>query len=171
MAAAAVGITGNQVVARYKGRVGRRIQSATLVADAHHSWLDALSSAEALFGLIGVAVGQPRADGVAGLVVTGFIIHVGWEVTSEIVIHRMDGVDPELLAAAEAAALTVAGVQHVHAIARWTGRSLLIEIEGLLPGTSTVEVADELGRKVRDAVTNAVRHARAVLWSPHALPT
>jgi cation diffusion facilitator family transporter len=37
IAAGAIGIAGNQVVGRYKARVGRRIQSATLVADAHHS--------------------------------------------------------------------------------------------------------------------------------------
>src|ERR1700677_25265 len=45
IAGAALGIAGNQVVARYKLTVGRRIKSATLVADARHSWLDALSSA------------------------------------------------------------------------------------------------------------------------------
>ena len=44
IAAAVVGIAGNQAVAWYKGRIGRRIQSATLVADARHSWLDAISS-------------------------------------------------------------------------------------------------------------------------------
>jgi divalent metal cation (Fe/Co/Zn/Cd) transporter len=41
---ALIGIVGNQVVARYKLAVGRRIGSATLIADARHSWLDALSS-------------------------------------------------------------------------------------------------------------------------------
>jgi cation diffusion facilitator family transporter len=41
---AALGIAGNQVVARYKLVIGRRINSATLIADARHSWLDALSS-------------------------------------------------------------------------------------------------------------------------------
>ena len=40
--AAVVGIVGNQLVARYKLTVGRRIQSATMIADAKHSWLDAL---------------------------------------------------------------------------------------------------------------------------------
>ena len=43
--AAVIGIVGNQAVARYKLVVGRRINSATLIADAKHSWLDALSSA------------------------------------------------------------------------------------------------------------------------------
>jgi cation diffusion facilitator family transporter len=170
VAAAAIGIIGNQVVARYKGRVGRRIQSATLVADAHHSWLDALSSAGALLGLIAVALGLPWADGVAGLIVTGFIIHVGWEVTSEIVVHLMDGVEPELLVKAEAAALSVSGVEHVHVRGRWIGRSLVIEIEGFLSGASTLQAADEVGKEVRDAVVNATPEALAVLWSPHALP-
>jgi divalent metal cation (Fe/Co/Zn/Cd) transporter len=122
-------------VAAYKGRVGRRIQFATLTADAHHSWLDALFSAGALLGLVAVAVGVPWADAVAGLIVTGFIVHVGWEVTSDIVVRLMDGVDPQLLARAEAAALQVPGVEHVHARARWMGRSLIVDIEGFMAGT------------------------------------
>ena len=85
IAAAAVGIVGNQLVARYKLVVGRRIRSATMVADAKHSWLDALSSAGAMLGLIGVALGWGWADAIAGIVVTGFICHVGWEVTAR---HR-----------------------------------------------------------------------------------
>ena len=55
IAGAAIGIVGNLAVARYKLMVGKRINSATLVADARHSWLDALSSAGALAGLIAVA--------------------------------------------------------------------------------------------------------------------
>ena len=46
IAAAAAGILGNQLVARYKLAVGRRIQSATMIADAKHSWLDALVSSK-----------------------------------------------------------------------------------------------------------------------------
>jgi cation diffusion facilitator family transporter len=76
--AAAVGITGNQLVGRYKLVVGRRIRSATMVADAKHSWLDAVSSAGAMLGLSGVGLGWGWADAVAGIIVTGFICHVGW---------------------------------------------------------------------------------------------
>jgi divalent metal cation (Fe/Co/Zn/Cd) transporter len=39
MLAAVIGIVGNQLVARYKGRVGREIKSAPLIVDARHSWL------------------------------------------------------------------------------------------------------------------------------------
>ena len=96
IAGAVVGIIGNQVVARYKLVVGKRIGSATLIADARHSWLDALSSAGALVGLIAVGLGQPWGDPVAGLVITAFICHVGYEVTSDFVHRLADGVDPSV---------------------------------------------------------------------------
>jgi len=109
IAGAAIGIIGNQLVARYKGRVGRRIQSATLQADAKHSWLDALSSLGALVGLVIVATGRRWGDPIAGFVVTLFIVQVGFTVTREIVHHLMDGVDPTDIAAARDAALRVDG--------------------------------------------------------------
>jgi cation diffusion facilitator family transporter len=170
MAAAVVGIAGNQIVARYKLRVGRRIQSATLVADAQHSWLDALSSAGALLGLIGVALGFRWADAVAGLLVTGFIIHVGYQVTTELLVHLLDGVDPDILAEAERAALNVDGVDHAHVRARWMGRSLLVEVEGFVPPGTTIQAGETLGRSVEDAVTAAVPACRAVQWCPRAMP-
>jgi len=110
IAGAAIGVLGNQVVARYKLVAGRRINSATLIADARHSWLDALSSAGAMAGLIAVTLGQPWGDPVAGLAVTAFICHVGYEVTAD-VIHRLaDGIDPAVITGAEAAAGSVPGV-------------------------------------------------------------
>jgi len=171
MLAAGIGIAGNRVVAWYKQRVGTRIQSATLVADARHSWLDALASAGALLGLIGVALGYWWADGVAGLIVTAFIIHVGWEVTSDLVAHLMDSVDPEIMTATEEAALSIDGVEHVHVRPRWMGRSLLIEVEGFVTPDTTVRQGEQIGKTVEAAVTSAVPQSRAVLWYPRALAT
>jgi cation diffusion facilitator family transporter len=170
MAAAGVGIVGNQVVASYKRRVGRRIQSATLIADAQHSWLDALSSAGALAGLVAVGLGVRWADAIAGLVVTGLIIHVGYEVTRELLQHLVDGVDPEVLARAERAALEVPGVAHAHVRARWMGRSLLVEIEGFVPAGTTLEAGEAIGNAVENAVALAVPQSRAVRWCPRAMP-
>ena len=148
IAAAAVGIVGNQVVARYKRNIGRRIHSATLVADAQHSWLDALSLGGALLGLVAVALGLGWADAVAGLIVTGFIIHVGYEVTGDIVQHLLDGVDPALLAEAERAATTIPDVDHAHVRARWMGRSLVVEVEAWVDPELIARDADALGRRV-----------------------
>ena len=170
IAAAAVGIIGNQVVARYKLTVGKRIRSAALVADARHSWLDALSSAGALLGLVGVALGLPWADGVAGLVMTLFVCHVGWEVTRDIVRHLTDGVEDGVLTAAGDAAMHVEGVEHAHVRARWMGRSLLVEVEGYLRADTTLERSGAIGAEVEKAVATAVPDARFVLWSARAMP-
>jgi cation diffusion facilitator family transporter len=170
MAAAVVGIVGNQVVARYKRRVGERIHSATLVADAQHSWLDALSSLGAFVGLALVAVGWTWADAVAGVVVTGFIAHVGWEVTRELLQHLTDGVDPEMVATAERAAAQVPGVEHAHIRARWMGRSLVIEVEGFVPAGIAIEEAEVVGRRVETAIAGSVENCRAVLWTPRLVP-
>ena len=170
IAAAALGIVGNQLVARYKLRVGRSIQSATLVSDAKHSWLDALSSAGALAGLVAVAAGQGWGDPVAGLAVTLFICHVGWEVTTDIGHRLLDGVDPSVIIIAEHAATAVPGVRHAHARARWTGRTLRIEIEAWVNPALPVATADQLGHQTVEAVHEAIPEARAVTVTPRGMP-
>ncbi len=169
LAAALIGIVGNQVVARYKLHVGRRIGSATLIADAKHSWLDALSSAGAAAGLVGVLAGLRWADGVAGLLVTGFICHVGWEVTSDVIHRLLDGADPDVIVAAESAAAQVPGVRHVHVRARTTGRILRLEVEGWVDADTTVQESDALGQRVADAVIEAVPAMRSFTWTPRAV--
>src|ERR1700755_1529418 len=170
IAGAVLGIVGNQVVARYKLRTGQRINSATLIADARHSWLDALSSAGALAGLVAVALGQSWGDPVAGLAVTAFIGHVGYEVTGDVLRRVGDGADPEVINRAEAIAGSVPGVVHAHARARWTGRSLRIEVEGWVDGALTTREADDLGGQVADQISRQLPEADTFTWIPRAAP-
>jgi cation diffusion facilitator family transporter len=167
---AVIGIVGNQAVARYKLVVGKQISSATLVADARHSWLDALSSAGALAGLIAVAAGQRWGDPIAGLAVTAFICHVGYEVTSDVTRRLADGIDPQVISAAEAAAGSVPGVVHAHARARWTGRTLRVEIEGWVDPGMTARDADVLGHQVAAAIADEVPDADSLTWISRAAP-
>lgn len=168
MAGAVLGVVGNQLVARYKARIGTRIHSATLLADAKHSWLDALSSVGALIGLIAVAAGYRWGDPVAGFAVTTFILHVGYEVTTEIAHHLLDGVEPEHLAAARAAAEGVPGVRGATVRGRWTGRSLVLDVDGGLDPATALGDADRIGAAVTDAVHHAVEEVRTVRWAAHS---
>jgi cation diffusion facilitator family transporter len=170
IAGAALGIIGNQVVARYKLVVGRRINSATLIADARHSWLDALSSAGALVGLVAVALGFRLGDPIAGMAVTLFICHVGYEVTKDVVHRLADGVDPSVITRAEAAAGSVTGVIHAHARARWTGRTLRVEIEGWVNPDLPAREADALGRLVADSLSRQLPEAGSFAWTTRAAP-
>jgi cation diffusion facilitator family transporter len=166
MGGAALGIVGNQVVARYKAIVGRRIQSATLLADARHSWLDALSSFGALAGLGLVALGYRWGDPIAGFAVTLFILHVGYQVTGQMLHHLMDGIDVGVVDAARMAAQSAAGVEEVEVRGRWMGRSLVLDVEATLGASLPLAEADEIGARVQTAVYHAVPSARVVLWRP-----
>ena len=168
MAAAVMGIAANRVVAAYKGRVGTRIQSATLLADARHSWLDALSSLGALLGLIAVVFGAQWGDAVAGFAVTGFIVHVGWEVTSELMHHLMDGADPEIITRAVAAAKLVPDVTDAQARARWSGRTLTIDIDIWLDPTVALADATHIAEAVELATFSHIDTARTVNVRPRA---
>jgi cation diffusion facilitator family transporter len=170
IAGAIIGILGNLAVARYKLIVGRRINSGTLVADAKHSWLDALSSAGALAGLIAVAAGQAWGDPVAGLAITAVICHVGYQVTADVVYRLADGVDPSVITAAESAAGSVPGVLHAHARARWTGRRLRVEIEGWVDPGLPVRDADAVGRQVTAALARRLPEAGSLTWMSRAGP-
>jgi len=171
IAGAIIGIAGNLAVARYKLVVGRRINSATLVADARHSWLDALSSAGALAGLVAVASGQSWGDPVAGLVITAVICHVGYQVTADVVRRLADGIDPSVITTAESAAGSVPGVLHAHARARWTGRTLRIEIEGWVDPDLPARDADAIGRQVAAALSQQLPEAGSLTWAARAGPS
>jgi cation diffusion facilitator family transporter len=166
MAAAVLGMVGNLAVSKYKAHVAKQIQSATMEAEATHSWLDVMSSIGALVGLIGVALGFPWADPIAGFAVTIFICHVGYEVTRDIIRHLMDGVEPEHLEAARQATQAVVGVHAALVRGRWMGRTLILEVEGRLAPETTLAQAEQIGQAVESAVHSAVEEVRQVIWIP-----
>ena len=166
MAAAAIGVAGNQAVGWYKGRIGRRIRSVTLIADARHSWLDAVSSFGALIGLFAVALGFPVGDPIAGFAITLMMCHVGYQVTGEIISRLMDGLDPEILHHAEHGALGVPEVRAAAVRGRWAGRSLRLEVTAEVESTLTVAAWQPVQEAVRNAVAEAVIEAREVVVHP-----
>ncbi len=133
IAGAVIAILSNRAVARYKLVIGRRIGSATLIARR-----PAFLTRCAVLGwrarrAYRVAAGQPWGGPVAGLALTASICHVGWEVTTGVVHRLADGVDPRVITAADSAAGSVPGVIHAHARARWTARTLRVEVEDRRP--------------------------------------
>src|SRR5439155_1647788 len=110
MAAAVVGILGNEAVAQYKIRVGRRIGSVALKADGVHSRIDGFVSAGALVGLAGVAFGFPKADPIAALAITAVIVWVTAGTARGVIGRGVDAVDPTLTERIEPSARSVDGV-------------------------------------------------------------
>ena len=129
MAAALVGAAGNEVVAQYRLRVGRRIGSAALEADGLHARTDVVASFAVLIGAIGVAFGAQWADPVVGLLISVVIFFVLIRTASSIGQRLMDAVDPALVGQAEHILGHVNGVVAVGDVRiRWVGHRLHAEI-------------------------------------------
>ena len=152
MAAGVVGFLGNEIVARYRITVGRRIGSAALVADGLHARTDGFTSLAVLVGAVGVALGWREADAVVGLLITVAILFVLKGAGRDIWHRLMDAVDPDLLDRAESVLAGVEGVEGVGDVRiRWIGHRLRAEVE--------VEVDDDLSVVAGHEVAERAHHA------------
>jgi cation diffusion facilitator family transporter len=121
-AASTIGFLGNEAVAIFRIRVGRRIGSAALIADGHHARIDGWTSLAVLVGVLGVWFGYPLADPVVGLVITIAIFGIVIQSGKQIFSRMLDGVDPHVIDEIRHAAAHVANVKEVTDIrARWLG--------------------------------------------------
>lgn len=144
-AAALAGFAGNEVVARYRIHVGRKISSAALVADGLHARTDGFTSLAVLVGAGGVAVGWPWADPVVGLLIGVAILAVLRQAAREIYRRLMDAVDPAVVDQAEQVLQATPGVLGVGQVRlRWTGHQLRTECEVIVDPTSTAIAAHEV---------------------------
>jgi cation diffusion facilitator family transporter len=144
-AAAVAGFAGNEIVARYRIRVGRKIGSAALVADGLHARADGFTSLAVLIGAGGVALGWTWADPVVGLLITVAILAVLRQAARDIYRRLMDAVDPAEVDRAEHVLAGTPGVLGVgHVLMRWTGHQLRAECEVIVDPASTVLQAHEV---------------------------
>jgi divalent metal cation (Fe/Co/Zn/Cd) transporter len=118
-----------------------------------------------------------RAEDLAGIgiavVIWASAAFAGFESIRKLirVVHRLaDGIDPEVITKAEAAAGSVPGVIHAHARARWTGRTLRVEIEGWVDPDVPAKEADAMGRLVASKLSHELPEARSLTWTTRAAP-
>lgn len=159
--AAIAGFVGNELVGLYKLRVGRRIGSVSLNADGVHSAVDGLVSLAALAGILGVAAGWNRADGLAGLLITVVIAGVLLQTARGVLGRSLDSIDPALTAqvrTAAAAVPLVQGVGDVHL--RWAGRALFVTLSIALPPELTLAQAHSTAEEVRHALLHDIENLR-----------
>ncbi|MFN2451070.1 MAG: cation diffusion facilitator family transporter [Candidatus Dormibacteria bacterium] len=157
LVAALVGLVGNEAVARYKTTAGRRIGSATLVADGQHSRVDGLASLGAALGVVGAMLGVPLLDPIAGLGITAVIGVVAWDTAKNVTGRLLDEADAsllELLTEVAAEVPEVLGVTETRA--RWTGRRVYAELTLELTPTATLAAAHTVGEEVRHRLHHRV---------------
>lgn len=158
-AAGLVGAAGNELVALYRIRAGRRIGSAALVAEGQHARTDALTSLAVVLGVIGVWLGWPRADALVGLVIAIVVVWILITSTRTVVRRLMDGVEEGTVEAFEAVALGVDGVLGVDRVrARWSGHRLESEMDIAVDPGLTVADAHDIAERVHHELLHGVPH-------------
>ena len=142
-AAGLIGFVGNELVALYRIRVGRRICSAALIADGLHARTDGFMSLAVLASAGGVALGFPLADPIVGVAITVAILAVLRTAARDVFRRLMDGVDPELVETAESALASQPGVIAIRSVRmRWIGHRLHADAELEIDKGATIEEAD-----------------------------
>lgn len=152
IAAGLIGFAGNEAVAVYRIRAGRRIGSAALIADGYHARTDGLTSLAVLFGALGSLAGFDLADPLVGILITVTILFVLKGAVVQVWHRLMDASDPELVHRFEHVAGDVPGVEGVDNLrVRWLGHRLEADLR--------IIVNEEMPTRESHAVGEAVRHA------------
>lgn len=161
--AALLGFLGNEAVALLRIRAGRDIGSAALVADGYHARADGLTSLAVLGGAAGVWLGYPLADPIIGLLIALVILGLVWYSARAVFTRMLDGVEPELVQAAEHTAHEVPGVREVaEGRGRWSGHRLHLELNvGVDPVLSVAE-GHGIAKEVRHRILHQVPHVSRV---------
>jgi len=151
IAAGVIGGLGNEIVARYRLKVGREIHSHALMAEGHHARVDALTSLGVVVGLVFVALGFPLADPLAGLIITVFIFSIVFEVGKDLLTRVVGRTEDHDLDEIRAVANRVTGVKEVGSIRlQWLGHRCFAEI--------CVAVSPVLSVTEAHKITEDVRH-------------
>ena len=169
-AAGLIGFIGNELVALYRIRVGRRIGSAALVADGLHARTDGFTSLAVVASAGGVALGFPLADPIVGILITVAILAVLRTAARDVFRRLLDGVDPELVDTAEAALAARPGVTAVRSVRmRWIGHRLHADAElDVDPGVS-LEAAHRIAHDAEHELIHEVPKLSTALI--HAYPS
>ncbi len=164
-----VGFAGNEVVAVYRMRVGRRIGSAALVADGYHARTDGFTSLAVVLGAVGVSLGWRWADPVVGLLIAVAIASVLVAAARDVLRRLLDAVDPALVDRAEAALKAHPDVQSVTRVRlRWIGHELHADAELTIDPALTLTAAHRLAHDAEHRLTHAVPRLSAAVV--HAYP-
>jgi cation diffusion facilitator family transporter len=146
---------GKLALALWQFRVGRRVKSPMLIANAKNMQADIVLSTVVLVG-VGLSVWQrwPMVDTVLALLVSLWILRIGYKLFKESNTELMDGVeDTTVYQQVFAAVKSVPGVHNPHrARIRKLANAYVVELDIEVAGDLSVAEAHELGVAVEEQI-------------------
>ena len=160
-------IVGKEAMFQYKIRIGRRLKSESLLADAWHHRSDAITSIPALIG-IGVAlllgpawrIFDPLAAVIIGLIICGMGVYTFMRTAS---VLLDEAADAETLAAIRRTALGVPGVKDTEKLmTRRSGLETHMELHVEVDPAMSVRDAHAVAQQVEQTIRREVPGATHV---------
>ncbi|MDQ2700311.1 MAG: cation diffusion facilitator family transporter, partial [Actinomycetota bacterium] len=168
LAVAGANVLIKEALYQYKVRLGRRLGSIALIANAWDHRSDALSALAVFIGLFLVRVGGPRLaflDALAALLVVAVILYSAIGLLLASAQELMDAqADPQFVDEVRALAGATPGVRRVDKLwVRKTGLEYLIDIHVQVPADMTVAEGHLIGHRVKDRLMERFAIVRDVL--------
>lgn len=151
----------------YTTRINQRVDSTGLRALRADALTDIYASAAAVVGVVGVAVGLPILDPLAGGVVSLLILREGIEIIRENVVYLTGMAPPK--ATCERIRTTALSEPAIDAIrdfrAHYIGQDIEVELHATIAAESTFEEAHEIETNLTDEIQSIpdVRHVHIQL--------
>lgn len=168
LAVAGVNVVVKEALYHYKARLGRRLGSSALIANAWDHRSDALSALAVFVGLFLVRVGGPRLaflDAAAALAVVVVILYSATGLLFASAQELMDAqADPKFVDEVRAVAAGTPGVRRVDKLwVRKTGLEYLVDIHVQVAAEMTVAEGHLIGHQVKDRLLEQFAIVRDVL--------
>lgn len=157
LAAALLTLLAKEGLFRYMRRVGERLKSSMLIANAWHARADAASSLVVAVGIAANLLGYHSMDAVAAVIVGFMIAKAGWDFSVEAFHSLTDhALDPEEIARIHATIAAIDGVLDVHNLRTrrmgdWAVVDLHVEVDPHLSVSEGHYIAEQITAKVKAA--------------------
>ena len=142
------------ILTRYQSKVGKTFRSPGLRASAVDSLNDVLASSLSLIGVIGVQIGLPYIDGIAGILISFFILKSGYEIARENIDYLMGkAADEKIIIEIANQALKVKGVKGMNDLkSHYVGNKFHIEIHIEVDKNMSTEKSHDVGKEVQKSI-------------------
>ena len=165
LVAAVISIISKESMYRYTCYYAKKLDSASLMADAWHHRSDALSSVGALIGIAGARMGFPALDKIAGLIICIFIIRAAYDIFKDAVSKMVDSsCSDEFEDKLRKCAEEQNGVLGIDLIqTRVFGNRIYVDIEISADGSISLFESHAIAENVHDAIEERFETVKHVM--------
>ncbi len=144
------------LLTRYQSRISKTFRSPALKAGAVDSLNDVLASSLSIIGILGVQLGLPYVDGIAGIIIAIFILRSGYQIAKENIDYLMGrAANESLILEIANTALRIEGVRGLNELkSHYVGNKFHIEIHIDVDKHITTESSHRIGLEVQNAIAD-----------------